>query len=64
MTRKCAWCGRPLGGVSDGRKLSASEKRVERVYGGYLCNTCLRRAILRWVMREAAAGPPTGQSSA
>ncbi len=64
MTRKCAWCGRPLGGVSDGRKLSASEKRVERLYGGYLCHACLREAILRWVVKGAAASSPTGQSSA
>ncbi|GBC70723.1 hypothetical protein HRbin02_00491 [Candidatus Calditenuaceae archaeon HR02] len=64
MTRKCAWCGRPLSGVSDGRKLPLSWKRVERLYGGYLCHACLREAILRWVVKEAAASGPIGQSSA
>ncbi|MEM0381686.1 MAG: hypothetical protein QXQ48_00855 [Nitrososphaerota archaeon] len=63
MARRCAWCGRLIAGVSDARRVSASKKRVERIYGGYICYSCLRRAILRWTIREIAAGSPTGQSN-
>jgi large subunit ribosomal protein L34e len=44
---KCARCGRRLHGVSRGRsgdimKLSITEKRPERPYGGYYCSKCSR----------------------
>jgi len=44
---ECARCGRRLHGVSRGRvgeirKLSKTEKRPERPYGGYYCSKCSR----------------------
>ncbi len=47
----CALCGRPLHGVPHGkrpvqvRKLSKSERRPERVFGGVLCAECARKVI-------------------
>jgi len=47
----CAICGAPLSGVPHGkrpsevRKLSHSERRPERVFGGVLCPSCTRRVI-------------------
>lgn len=43
----CARCGQILSGVprltsSKLRKLPASQRRVERMYGGQLCHTCIR----------------------
>ncbi len=52
--RKCAWCKRALSGVEDGRGSGRSRKRVARIFGGYLCQACLRDAILRWAIRESA----------
>lgn len=51
---KCARCGAILHGVpreipSRMRKLSLSEKRPNRPYGGYLCSKCMRE-----VMKEKA----------
>ena len=47
---KCAACGRPLHGTPRLRpslisKLSKTEKRPERPYGGYLCSSCMRELI-------------------
>ncbi len=47
---KCAACGRPLHGVpkllpSQIKKISKSEKKPERPYGGYLCSSCMRELI-------------------
>ncbi|MFQ5999777.1 MAG: 50S ribosomal protein L34e [Candidatus Bathyarchaeia archaeon] len=44
---RCARCGRGLSGLpcsipSKLRKLPASQRRVERVYGGQLCHSCLQ----------------------
>ncbi|NPA86970.1 MAG: 50S ribosomal protein L34e [Candidatus Diapherotrites archaeon] len=47
----CALCGRPLHGVPHGRrpvevrKLSKTERRPERIFGGVLCADCARRVI-------------------
>ena len=47
----CALCGRPLHGVPHGRrpsqvrKLSKSERRPERFFGGVLCSECARRVL-------------------
>ncbi len=45
---RCAVCGKPLHGVprlrpSEIRKLSKTERRPERPYGGYLCSECMRK---------------------
>lgn len=53
---KCANCKMPLHGVprlipSKLRKLSKSDRRPERPYGGYLCSNCSREAL-----REKARG--------
>ncbi len=45
---RCAICGKPLNGVPRGRpveirKLSKTERRPERPYGGYICPSCLRK---------------------
>jgi ribosomal protein L34E len=53
--RACAWCGREIHGIADEWSSSYSEKRVERIYGGYLCHSCLQSAIVRWVEREWAS---------
>ena len=47
---RCFRCGGVLSGgprliPSGVGKLSASEKRVERVYGGQLCHSCLRELL-------------------
>ena len=47
---KCAACKKPLHGVPRGlpseiRKLSKTEKRPERPYGGNLCSPCARKQI-------------------
>jgi len=47
---KCAICKKPLHGVprerpTKLRKLSKTEKRPSRPYGGYLCAKCLREVI-------------------
>ncbi|MBE0511813.1 50S ribosomal protein L34e [Candidatus Bathyarchaeota archaeon] len=44
---RCARCGRALSGLprsnpSGLRKLPVSQRRVERMYGGHLCHSCLR----------------------
>ncbi|MCK5022888.1 MAG: 50S ribosomal protein L34e [Candidatus Aenigmarchaeota archaeon] len=47
---KCATCKKPLAGVPAGRdsdisKLSKSQKRPDRAFGGNLCSACSRREI-------------------
>jgi large subunit ribosomal protein L34e len=47
---KCARCGKPLHGVprlnpTELRKLAKTEKRPERVYGGYYCSSCTRELL-------------------
>jgi len=47
---RCGECGKPLSGVpslraAGMRKLSKTEKRPERPYGGVLCPSCARKAI-------------------
>lgn len=47
---KCSVCGKPLQGVprlrkGELRKLSKSERRPERPYGGYLCAECMREVF-------------------
>jgi large subunit ribosomal protein L34e len=47
---KCAVCKKPLSGVPLGRdswiaKLSKTEKRPERPFGGNLCSSCARREM-------------------
>ncbi len=47
----CALCGNYLHGVPHGRrpvevrKLSKTERRPERIFGGVLCSSCTRRVI-------------------
>jgi len=46
----CARCGQMLLGVprltsSKIRKLPASQRRVERMYGGQLCHSCIRNLL-------------------
>lgn len=45
---KCGNCGKPLHGIPrlrqiKFRKLSKTEKRPERPYGGILCSECMRK---------------------
>ncbi len=47
----CANCGRKLPGMPRGtnseiRKLSRTERRPSRPYGGQLCSPCLRRKMI------------------
>jgi large subunit ribosomal protein L34e len=49
---KCASCKKPLFGTPRARdsgiaKLTKSEKRPERPFGGNLCSSCSRREIKR-----------------
>ena len=53
---KCAICKTPLSGVpreipSRIRKLSLSERRPNRPFGGYLCSKCMRK-----IFKEKARG--------
>ncbi len=47
----CALCGKQLHGVPHGkrpsevRKLSKTERRPERIFGGVLCSECTRKVI-------------------
>ena len=52
----CTRCGQILLGVprltsSKLRKLSASQRRVERMYGGQLCHSCIRYLLKQTVRR-------------
>jgi len=49
--RKCALCGTRLHGVpkkspGDLNKLSKTEKRPERIFGGVLCSGCVTRMMI------------------
>ena len=51
---KCARCGAPLQGIprlipSKMRKLPKSRRKVERIFGGYLCSKCTKE-----ILRERA----------
>jgi len=53
---RCARCGKPLQGVprknpAELKKLSKTEKRPERPYGGNLCSECMRK-VFREKVRE------------
>ncbi|MCI2414638.1 MAG: 50S ribosomal protein L34e [Candidatus Aramenus sp.] len=43
----CAMCKRPLRGVPTNgvNKLSKTKKRPQRMFGGYLCHSCLEKLI-------------------
>ncbi len=52
---KCAKCKKPLQGVrrfthSQFKKLSKTEKRPERPYGGSLCSSCMRQLFRERVL--------------
>ncbi|MBI5872484.1 50S ribosomal protein L34e [archaeon] len=47
---KCAICKKPLHGMKklhqiEIKKLSKTERRPERLYGGYLCSNCVREKL-------------------
>lgn len=51
---RCSRCGRELSRIprlipSELRKLPASQRRVERIYGGQLCHGCLRDLLKQTV---------------
>jgi large subunit ribosomal protein L34e len=51
---RCSRCGRELSGIprlipSELRKLSASQRGIERIYGGQLCHGCLRDLLKQTV---------------
>ncbi|BBL45827.1 50S ribosomal protein L34e [Nanobdella aerobiophila] len=53
---KCAICKRKLQGIKDLhsvrlRRINLSQKRVSRIYGGYLCHRCLKN-LLKNIARE------------
>lgn len=55
---RCAVCKRPLHGTPRARdsgmaKLSRTEKRPERPFGGNLCSSCSRREIKRRLFASA-----------
>lgn len=50
VAARCAICKRPLHGVprlipSEMKKLSKTEKRPERIFGGYMCSNCTRERL-------------------
>jgi|GEM_PF-5262135 len=51
---KCAICKKPLQGVSrkNLRKLSISEKRPSRMFGGNLCSSCTREKLKERIRKE------------
>ena len=55
---RCALCKEKLRGVARDhprylRKYPKSQKRVSRIFGGYLCHRCLERLIKEEVRKEA-----------
>ena len=55
---KCAICKEPLRGVVRDhprrlRKYPKTQKRVSRIYGGYLCHKCLENLLKKAVREEA-----------
>lgn len=54
---RCHECGKVLAGMQNfasksGNKLSKSEKRPERPFGGVLCSACMRKRIVKRVRGE------------
>ncbi|MEM0324372.1 MAG: hypothetical protein QXF04_01380 [Candidatus Aenigmatarchaeota archaeon] len=52
---RCANCKGIIHGVPRAhklRKLPLSKKRVERIYGGYLCSKCTRETIKEKIRKE------------
>ncbi|MEM5793852.1 MAG: 50S ribosomal protein L34e [Candidatus Aenigmatarchaeota archaeon] len=54
---KCAICKKPLHGIkkllpSEIKKLATTEKRPERIYGGYLCSNCLKEFLKEKARKE------------
>ena len=45
----CGICGRELHGVNYAGK-TKSQRRVERLHGGSICASCLRRLLVREVL--------------
>lgn len=43
---KCAICKDELKGTSHSPKLSKSERRPERAFGGYLCQKCTEKVFI------------------
>jgi len=46
----CSKCGQPLSGMSRSTpselgKLTASKRRLERMYGGQLCHNCVKELL-------------------
>lgn len=50
----CAKCGNELHGIPRNvRKLSKSEKTINRPYGGHYCSKCMRQAIKNLIQKPA-----------
>jgi large subunit ribosomal protein L34e len=54
---KCAICKKPLAGRKKGRdsdiaKLSKTQKRPERPFGGFLCPSCMRTEIKKRLLKS------------
>ena len=51
---RCAICGDELRGIprEKPRKLTRTERRVSRIYGGSVCHRCLRYGLEMGVARE------------
>lgn len=55
---KCAICKRPLQGVVRDhprrlRKYNKTQKRVSRIFGGYMCHDCLEKLLKENIRKEA-----------
>lgn len=56
-TVKCAVCKKSLRGIpklekTKLKKLPKSQRKVSRVYGGYLCHKCLKEKILSGIKQK------------
>jgi len=54
---KCSICKKPLRGIvrdhpRNLRKYPKSQKRVSRIFGGYLCHKCLERVLKESIRKE------------
>ncbi len=50
---KCAICGKKLQGLpraKEMRWLNITQKRVSRMYGGYLCSECARKVLRKRII--------------
>ncbi|MCS7136437.1 MAG: 50S ribosomal protein L34e [Nitrososphaerota archaeon] len=59
-TPRCGTCGKPLHGISIEKpsKTSKSERTVSRIYGGSVCTSCVKDALMDfaydlWTKHEA-----------